>query len=587
MDTALTLQHFASAVTGSGLLGPDQLDAILRETDGGDSPPDPETLAADLVGRGILTDWQSAKLLSGVQKGFFLGKHKLLRLIASGSMSSVYEAEHQLLRRRVALKVLPRARVGESSHLERFYREAQAVARLNHPNIVRGFDVGQEGDHHYFAMEYVEGQSLQELVEACGPLPADEAAEMIRQAALGLEHAHQAGLIHRDIKPANLLRDAGGTVKLLDLGLVRSLHHENDRQAALTRLHDENVMGTVDYLSPEQAIDSHNVDIRADIYSLGCTLFFLLIGAPPFPDGTMAERLIAHQLRPPPRVSDLRPKIPEGLCRIVATMTAKRPEARYPTPAAVSEVLADWLGSRRVPLPGDPTEADPSRPTSGPSARETMLPTPTLRRAGTGGGTATALAEDVEEDAPTSTGPVSPGSPPPAVPFDRPDSDNGTGTPPLAVCWRRWAGIVETIASRRRLRPQFGEGPYRLIFEDLLCACRDSPASGAGPTPEVRRRMEAIVAPWVSLKALKTIILGDMHANFLKQFREINRAMRTNSFPTPSRRLVLRAVATLVAATLVWAAIPPVFSDRDGSLALSTRIRQARLEIGRLVDSFR
>ena len=150
---------------------------------------DSHALASRLVGQGALTHWQSEKLLGGVSSGFFLGKYKLQRLIASGSMSSVYEAEHILLRKKFALKVLPKALVEEASFLERFYREARAVVRLDHPNIIRGFDVGQDGDYHYFVMEYLEGSSFQDLVERSGPVSPDVAAGMIRQSALGLEHA--------------------------------------------------------------------------------------------------------------------------------------------------------------------------------------------------------------------------------------------------------------------------------------------------------------------------------------------------------------------------------------------------------------
>ena len=191
-------------------------------------------------------------------------------------MSSVYLAEHVTMCRRVAIKVLPHSRVKDSSYLARFYREARAAAALDDPNIVRAYDVDSDVEKqtgketHYLVMEYVEGRDLQVAVTADGPLSPVQAADYIRQAASGLAHAHQVGLIHRDIKPGNLLIDIKGTVKILDMGLAA---FSDDSQASLTIAHDERVLGTVDYLSPEQAIDSHTVDGRADIYSLGCTLY--------------------------------------------------------------------------------------------------------------------------------------------------------------------------------------------------------------------------------------------------------------------------------------------------------------------------
>ena len=214
-------------------------------------------------------------------------------------MSSVYLAEHVLMQRRVAIKVLPKDRVEDSSYLARFHREAQAAAALDHRNIVRAYDVDNDGSNHYLVMEYVEGRDLQHIVKEDGPLDYAAAAEYIRQAAEGLAHAHQAGLIHRDVKPANLLVDQKNVVKVLDLGLAR---FTDESKASLTVAFDENVLGTADYLAPEQALDSHGVDARADIYGLGCSLYYLLTGHPPFPGGTLPQRLMMHQKQPPPSI---------------------------------------------------------------------------------------------------------------------------------------------------------------------------------------------------------------------------------------------------------------------------------------------
>ncbi len=232
------------------------------------------------VAEGLITQWQCDRLLEGKHRGFFLGRYKLLGQIGTGGMSTVYLGEHVLMQRRVAIKVLPSNRVSDTSYLARFHREARAAAALDHPNIVRAYDVDNDGDIHYMVMEYVDGRDLQQTVKRGGRLGYAAAADYIRQAAEGLAHAHSHGLIHRDVKPANLLVDQKKVVKVLDLGLAR---FTDDDRASLTVQYDENVLGTADYLAPEQAVDSHGVDGRADIYSLGCALYFLLTGHPPFP----------------------------------------------------------------------------------------------------------------------------------------------------------------------------------------------------------------------------------------------------------------------------------------------------------------
>jgi len=247
----MTVEQFVDLLKRSQLIEADQLQKLLAEylPPEGPSSLTAEELAEKLIAAGILTRWQCDKLLEGRYKGFFLGKYKLLDHLGTGGMSSVYLAEHVLMQRRVAIKVLPKHRVQDASYLARFLREAKAAAALDHRNIVRAYDVDNDGVNHYLVMEYVEGQDLQRMVRERGPLPYNEAAEYIRQAAEGLHHAHQAGLIHRDIKPANLLVNKNGTVKLLDLGLAR---FTDDERGSLTIAYDENVLGTADYLAPNR-----------------------------------------------------------------------------------------------------------------------------------------------------------------------------------------------------------------------------------------------------------------------------------------------------------------------------------------------
>jgi serine/threonine protein kinase len=345
----VSVDKFLELVKRSGLVeNKDQLSkalGALKDHFDGALPDDAETVANHLIEADLITKWQSEKLLDGRYKGFFLGKYKLLGHLGSGGMSSVYLADHVLMQRRVAIKVLPQRRVEDSSYLARFHQEAQAAARLNHKNIVRAYDIDNDKNTHYLVMEYVEGSDLQQLVKDDGPLDYDKAANYIAQAAEGLEHAHQRGLVHRDIKPANLLVDGKGIVKILDMGLARFTDEE---RASLTVAHDENVLGTADYLAPEQAINSHNVDNRADIYSLGCTLYYLLTGHPPFPDGSLPQRLLAHQTKQPAPILKDRPDAPADLVAICENMMAKSADSRPPTAAAVAQQLADWLAGHGV-----------------------------------------------------------------------------------------------------------------------------------------------------------------------------------------------------------------------------------------------
>ncbi|MBI5759091.1 MAG: protein kinase [Planctomycetales bacterium] len=342
MSTKLTGEQLMGLIKQSGLIETEQLKKSWKEfQEKGVNVQDAKVLADEFIARNSLTKWQVDKLLAGKHKGFFLGKYRLLSHLGSGGMSSVYLAEHVLMRRRVAIKVLPQARVDDTSYLQRFHREAQAVAALDHRNIVRAYDVDQEAKIHFLVMEYVAGKSLQELVAQNGPLSYVVTAEYVRQAAEGLHHAHRANMVHRDIKPGNLLIDEKGVMKLLDMGLARFFGDKDEN--SLTIQHDEKVLGTADYLAPEQAIDSHSVDIRADIYSLGCTVYFMLTGHPPYPEGTMAQRLMAHQTKDPAPIRDKRPDFPESLEAIVRKMMQKKPDDRFQTAKEVAQALTKWL----------------------------------------------------------------------------------------------------------------------------------------------------------------------------------------------------------------------------------------------------
>jgi serine/threonine protein kinase len=307
--------------------------------------------AAYMVREGVLTNFQAEQLMLGKWRRFTIGKYKVLERLGSGGMGSVYLCEHKVMRRRVAVKVLPSAKANDPAALARFQREARAVAALDHPNIVHAYDIDQDEALHFLVMEYVDGASLQEIVKRSGPLDSIRAAHYIRQGAEGLRHAHENGLVHRDIKPGNLMVDRTGVVKLLDMGLARFF---NDEEDILTKKYDENVLGTADYLAPEQATDSHNVDIRADIYSLGATFYFVLTGRTPFGEGTIAQKLLWHQTRKPRPIRSLRPDVPDGIAAVLERMMEKDAQRRYQTPADLRAALEPWT---RTPI-APPTEAE-------------------------------------------------------------------------------------------------------------------------------------------------------------------------------------------------------------------------------------
>lgn len=372
-------KSFLSLLEKSRIVADDSLKSALIDladiSDG--AKVSTETLASHLVDSGLITDWHVDKLLDGKYKGFFLGKFKLLGHLGTGGMSSVYLAQHNLSQQTRAIKVLPRKRVTDKSYLDRFYREGQAAAALNHPNVVRIYDICSEADTHFMVMEHVKGADLYDIVKDGGPMKAEVAAQYIMQACQGLKHAHEKGMVHRDIKPANLLRTDDGVIKILDLGLA--LFQQEDEES-LTVLHNEKVMGTADYLSPEQAVNSHNVDHRADIYSLGCTLYFLLTGKPPFSQGSLAQRIAMHQTQDPKSLLEVRPDLPPELVAICEKMMRKSPDDRYRDCEHLGQSIDAFLKSDRS---GDSLDGETGNPPKGQSSddrNQTSVPPKPPRR---------------------------------------------------------------------------------------------------------------------------------------------------------------------------------------------------------------
>ncbi|QGJ69589.1 Hypothetical protein PBC10988_12710 [Planctomycetales bacterium 10988] len=335
-------KKYLQQVRRSGLVNDDALKKSLEtfETEDQDSLASTAALACHLIEKGLLTPWQTRMLLQGRWRGFSLGKYKLLNQIGRGGMSRVFLAEHSLMKRQVAIKVLPRSGLEQGSRLRRFLAECRMSARLDHPNIVRAFHFDQEQDHYYLVMEFVDGPNLRQLVERDGPLPYEKAARFIAQTAGALSHAHSYHLIHRDVKPANLLLDSNHIIKLSDLGLAHCLAGS---EPSLTTSRNGKLLGTADYVAPEQVKDSHDVDPRTDVYGLGCSLYFLLTGHVPFRSGGLAEKLAMHLYHQPPSIKDEREDAPEALVRICYRMMAKDPDDRYQTAEEIQQELQDWL----------------------------------------------------------------------------------------------------------------------------------------------------------------------------------------------------------------------------------------------------
>jgi hypothetical protein len=267
-------------------------------------------------------------------------RYRVVRLLGQGGMGAVYLAEHRVMQRLVALKVIKQVYTADPAAVERFQREARAAAQLQHPNIVTAHDADQAGETHFLIMEYVEGVSLARLLKEKGPLPVVQACDYARQAALGLQHAHAKGLVHRDVKPDNLMLTADGIIKVLDFGLAALTA---ERRADGITLTSANVlMGTPDYMAPEQAESARAADTRADVYSLGCTLFQLLTGRVPYPAATGLAKVLAHREKPVPSVRELRPEVPPELDAVVARMLAKSPADRYQTPGEAAAALAPF-----------------------------------------------------------------------------------------------------------------------------------------------------------------------------------------------------------------------------------------------------
>src|SRR5579884_101755 len=438
MAGPVTVPDFLGVVRQSGLLEASVLGPYLnRLRQAGTLPERAEALAALLVRDGILTRFQAEQLLAGKVRGFVIGRYRVLDKIGAGGTGMVFLARHTQMDRRVALKILPTDRSDDPVARGRFRREAQAVAALNHPNIVRAYDIDLDAEPPFFVMEFVDGVSLQELVARQGRLEVGQAVDY-------------AGLTERYEQGA--------------------------------------VLGTVDYLAPEQAQNCHAADIRADVYALGGTLFFLLTGQPPFAGGTLRQKLIWHQIKPAPPVTEARPEVPAGLAAVVARMLAKEPGERFQTPAEVIRALRPW-SARPLPEPAD--EGPPSTRTRRGSA---TVPDFTLAEAA---GPAVAVAPP----------PPQANLPPQPLPLRGEGVTTVPAPPSLAA--EGAAGGRDVAATRRRLPwllagagvlVVVGLGLWGLLRSSGSAPVQETTPPPAGPlTPPTRLRAAALSSGVVEL----------------------------------------------------------------------------------------
>jgi serine/threonine protein kinase len=417
MATQTSVRDYSALLAKSKLLSAEEVEAYCKrwkdEARGTDEQV--ESFCKFLISNKAVTEWQAAMVRRGRADGFFIAEYKILDRIGKGQMGGVYKAAHKL-GQIVALKILPGSKAKDQHILGRFQREARLLTQLDHPNVVRAFQVGESNGINYIAMEFLEGETLDEILTRRKRLPWAETIRLIQQALEGLQHLYEKRMIHRDIKPANMMlvpapgkQDAtwDSTIRILDIGLGRELFDEDTPEGQIeTQLTVEgSVLGTPDYLAPEQAKDARSADIRADIYSIGCVLFHCLCGRPPFPEANIMSQMLKHATEKPPPIASIVSDVPPALQSIMDSMLAKFPDDRYATPAAVSEALKPFLGSSGVesaaapmvpafkewleaeshveapkkapPASNLPTKPSPATPTTGP-VKPGTVPSPAL-----------------------------------------------------------------------------------------------------------------------------------------------------------------------------------------------------------------
>lgn len=353
---SLSVDGFLKLLSSSGVLAADEIARFEAQIPARKRSSDANSLVRELIRLRKLTPFQADVLYRQSPIPLILGNYVLEALIGEGGMGVVYRAQHRRMKRTVAIKVLSSESMRTADVVKRFIREAEAAAKLSHPNIVAAYDADEIDGVPFLAMEYVEGIDLHDYVCKNGPMPLEKALDCLLQAARGLEHAHLQGLIHRDIKPANILIDAQGTVKILDMGLARFYDPNSSlstaQAAALTQA--GGVVGTIDFMSPEQALDSTVADSLSDVYSLGATFHFLMTGRPMYEATSLTARLVAHRESPLPSICESRSDVPPQIDAIFHRMVAKQKEDRF---ASMTDLISQLTNWQNAPLSGSSSGA--------------------------------------------------------------------------------------------------------------------------------------------------------------------------------------------------------------------------------------
>jgi serine/threonine protein kinase len=513
MNRHTFLQHLRR----SRLLSEQELaDAVARLPNGEQA----KALARALIRQGVLTRFQARRLLAGKAGRLVLGQYRLLDQIGRGGMGRVFKAMHTTMGRVVALKVVSPALLKDDHVITLFHREVRAAAQLHHPHIATAYDANEARGMHYLVMEYIEGPSLHKLVNDQGPLPIDLACELMRQAARALQYASEQGVVHRDIKPANLLiaglagpsaaEGQAGTLepmttappvlKVVDFGLARirgPLAGTSETIMARTGA----VIGTLDYIAPEQGNNIHDADIRSDLYSLGCTFYYVLTGQVPFPNCAPLEKLLRHLMHQPPLVQSLRPEVPAAVAAIVARLMAKDPEQRFQTPAELVQELPPWWGpgfQQEVPA------ATAGYPPDGPAG-------------GQQGGMEGAAADPVAV-VPSTVAMH------PARPIDAAFREK----------WHHWLAIVEVSVKRRGARHWINPRAYQALQAGLVNMCRAEASSGERKRRDFFQRLQGLISPWVTAETLTQTEL-EIHFSLLELCRQMELEINTWAGVAPTK----------------------------------------------------
>jgi serine/threonine-protein kinase len=534
---------FLNNLEQCGLLTAEQFGQVCRLAE----EVSEEDLPVALVSDGILTPLQAHCLANDEGDSLVVGPYHLLEEIGRGGMGRVYKARHTMMDRIVALKLISPETVSNERSCAWFLREVRSVTRLSHPNIVLAYDANEVDGVLFLAMEYVEGTTLGELVRAEGPLPIERVCEIVRQTALGLQHAHERGVVHRDIKPGNLLvpratpkvpgadcpvqteqshdtcllertsqmssavsppQEAVPLIKIVDFGLARLTAPQGGDTIGPSTV--AGFLGTPDFASPEQCQTGLPVDIRSDLYSLGCTFHFALTGRPLFGESTTLGKMFAHVMTLPPPVEEVRPDVPAGVAAIVARLLAKNPDQRFQTPAELVQALAPWCQGNR-PLPAGPAcseAAPPHRPDSHttrripfgmigdgdstPAGAKDSCPLPPISPSNEFSEPEAPVAVLPLADLP-SVGPIAQVSSVPSAP--------AALNPFLRRFWARWLAVIEALASSPGARP-CSEEAYQQLYHALLAECARHPLPASEQDRACLRQLQDLVQPWLSMEVL-------------------------------------------------------------------------------------